>query len=74
MGKIVVGQHQTQLDTEAIVIAQEALTKIDTHEAVCAKRWATALKLLITTAGGVFTILITMVGYLINYAIHLPHH
>lgn len=68
------GGAQGQLDTEAILIAKEALTKIDSHEETCAKRWAQAVNLLRVTVGGVFMTLVGMVGYLINYALTLPHH
>lgn len=59
---------QEMLNTRAIEVAMQALTKMDTHEQVCATRWRTAVTLLITTTAGVLGILITLVGYFGNLA------
>lgn len=64
---------QEQLNTRAIEVAMQALTKMDNHEQICAARWKTAITLLITTTTGVLGILITLVGYFGNLVLQRLH-
>lgn len=65
------------VDQEARNMATAAVAKIESHELVCAQRWASTMALmgdikhiLAWSAGGLITTLLSIIGWLVT---HQPH-
>lgn len=61
-----------KLHNEVMAIAVAALTRIETHENVCAQRYGMVIKLLIAMVGGSLAVLLSIVGFLVSYIVN--HH
>lgn len=61
---------QRAVNTDALKIAVEALTKINEHNAICSNRWELALKLLLAVLGGVISTLCTVLWFLLKLQLH----
>lgn len=74
MDQRVIKTPQAQIDTEALLMSKEALTRVASHEELCAERWKTAIGTARATLAGVITTLLAVLGYLANILITAPHH